>query len=254
VDDDGQGCATSDMCVTHLRYAEDMAIARERRSYSAEEKASILAVLEANGGNFFKTAALCRVPRTTLKRWVGPQPRTEAECQQSGGGVAELRQRKREELATSLRALASQLVGVVERELPRMSGRDASIALGIVCDKLTALEAAAKQDEAEHDPAQEAKLALFRKHFAQSQEMLRARYGADAQCPNQNPRSLTLTSSDIREARQILDGAHDDQQTVGQQEQVEPEVVESRPEGAPLTVLKPATPKSPPPPWRKLFN
>jgi hypothetical protein len=232
-----------------------MTTTRERRDYSPERKAEILAILQANNGNLYRTAALCKVPRTTIIRWLKPQPRDEQQCQQTGASAAQLRQRKRQELTDSLRSLAARLVGVVERELPRMNGRDASVALGIVCDKLAALDAAAKQDEPQDDPQMEERLKLFRERFGTAQR-LAERYGIDNAVPNPNPRSLTITSADVAEAREIVAGSHPSQKPV-RKEQVEPEVVvESQPEGAPMTVLKPAppAPQKANQPWRRLFG
>jgi hypothetical protein len=230
-----------------------MATARERRTYSPEQKAEVLAVLQANNNNLYRTAVLCKVPRKTIARWLAPQPRTERACERSGAAVAELRQRKREELATSLRALAAKLVGVVERELPNMSGKDAGITLGIVCDKLAHLEAAQEQSQ---ERAQEDTV-----ERSERLERLRERYARlrEQRPVNDNPRSVTLTRADIDEARQLLAGSHIDQQSSrGQEDRPEQEVVESEPEGAPMTVLKPAqsvsAKTSPPRTWHRWFN
>jgi len=44
-------------------------MAKERRQYTDEEKATALAALAANGGNVKKTALEIGVPRKTLERW-----------------------------------------------------------------------------------------------------------------------------------------------------------------------------------------
>jgi hypothetical protein len=101
------------------------------KKYSADEKATALATLQANGGNVKVTASLLRIPRKTLESW------------SKGGGqkMAPIPQGMIEEkasvLADNLYIVATLLVGEMSNpeKIAKASLKDLAIASGISIDK-----------------------------------------------------------------------------------------------------------------------
>lgn len=102
-----------------------------RRDWTDEERGAALAVLAANGGNALRTAQQTGVPRQTLQRWASGEavtPETEAACERAKCDLAE---GVEEVLWGALDALAGKVT--------EMNGRDLSIAVGILSEKLLLL-------------------------------------------------------------------------------------------------------------------
>jgi hypothetical protein len=101
------------------------------KKYSADEKATALATLQANGGNVQLTASLLRIPRKTLESW------------SKGGGMKNtpipegLVEEKSNLLAEGLDKVATLLVGELSNpdKVAKASLKDIAISLGIAVDK-----------------------------------------------------------------------------------------------------------------------
>jgi len=101
------------------------------KKYSADEKATALATLQANGGNVKVTASLLRIPRKTLESW------------SKGGGMKNepipegLVEEKSHLLAEGLDKVATLLVGELSNpeKVAKASLKDIAISLGIAVDK-----------------------------------------------------------------------------------------------------------------------
>lgn len=109
-----------------------------RRHYSDADRAAALAALDANGGNWTRTARETGVPGSTLRGWVENR---------DSAAPADLRAQKAETLADALEGLAWQMVEAARFTLREI--KDVAIplpelvrmftALGIVIDKLQLL-------------------------------------------------------------------------------------------------------------------
>lgn len=101
-------------------------ITPSRRRYTDEEQAEALAMLESNGGNVFATARELDIPETTIRQWkygtCRPVP-------------AELRERKKLQLAQSCDKLARKMLRQANRKVKDMGGRDAVISAAVLIDK-----------------------------------------------------------------------------------------------------------------------
>lgn len=102
-----------------------------RRAYSDADKATVLALLDLNGGNVARTARTVRIPRKTLADW--------SKGRKINGHVAELRHQKKKELAELLEEFAFQLLEAVPEKIPDASLLDAMRSLGIAIDKVLLL-------------------------------------------------------------------------------------------------------------------
>ena len=111
-----------------------------RREYTDAEKAEILAALDANAGNVFRTATEWGVAETTLRGW--------AKSRGVGRGVAELRGQKRTDLREMIRGIVEKAAGIVPSKLDddKLDAVGLMKIVGIGIDKMIALqEADAKQ-------------------------------------------------------------------------------------------------------------
>lgn len=102
-----------------------------RRKWTDEEKAEILAALDANQGNVKRTARQCDVPTSTLRGW--------AKGRGTNAGVAKLRPQKRGELADALEEIAWQIVDLLPSKLAEAEVRELATLLGVSLDKLLVL-------------------------------------------------------------------------------------------------------------------
>ena len=101
------------------------------KKYSADEKATALATLQANGGNVKVTASLLQIPRKTLESW------------SKGGGMKTVPipegmiEEKAGVLADNLYTVATLLVGEMSNpeKIAKASMKDLAIAAGISIDK-----------------------------------------------------------------------------------------------------------------------
>lgn len=106
-------------------------MAPRRRQWTDEEKAEILAALDANGGNVKRTARQCGVAVSTLRGW--------AKGRGTNAGVSKLRPQKRGELADALEDIAWQVIGLLPSKLECAEVRELSTLLGVSLDKLLVL-------------------------------------------------------------------------------------------------------------------
>ncbi len=102
-----------------------------KRSYSDNEKASILAALDANGGNVNKTARQLKVAASTITDW--------SKNRKINVDVTDMRQVKKKGLAEKLEDLAHVLVDALHKSAANALLKDA-VALGIAIDKMQLLK------------------------------------------------------------------------------------------------------------------
>ena len=99
--------------------------------YTEEKKAETLAYFSATGDNQRKTARDCRIPLSTLQRWI------------SGGSVNDTVTAKavikKGELADRLEALAQLLVDAAPDKIAEASLQMVATSLGIAVDKMQLL-------------------------------------------------------------------------------------------------------------------
>lgn len=122
-----------------------------KTKYTADQKATALATLKANGGNITYTASLLRIPRKTLSAW------------SAGNGLTEvpegLVEEKASELADKLDHIASMLAQELtnKEKIAKASLKDIGVTLGITIDKRNLLR---------HQPTSiTAKLDANRNHY-----------------------------------------------------------------------------------------
>jgi transposase-like protein len=110
-----------------------------QRRYSDREKATALAVLDANNGDALATARQTGIPRSTIRHWVSGNVSAD---------VAGLRQEKKAELSARLDELAHALVGDLLQESKRSqaSYKDLATAMGIAIDKARLLRGQSTQN------------------------------------------------------------------------------------------------------------
>lgn len=103
-----------------------------QRKYSDEDRATALAALDANSGDYLKTSKMLHIPRTTLIEWdkgrVHPV-------------VSAIRQEKKGDLAARLEELAGLLVDDLTSAETRRAASFSQLAtgLGIAVDKMRLL-------------------------------------------------------------------------------------------------------------------
>jgi regulatory Fis family protein len=105
-------------------------------TYTDEQAANALAMLEANGGNAKKTAALLGIPRTTLRAWVG---RSHSRTARPKKVPAKLVQDRSAEIADSLENLAAKAVGLADGKAEAATYKDLLIGAGIAIEKVQLL-------------------------------------------------------------------------------------------------------------------
>jgi hypothetical protein len=106
-----------------------------RRRYSDEERAEILAALDANGGDIRATARATGVPYTTLREWVITKPHDD---------VTKLRSEKKIDLAARLEEVAWKLTGELlsDKKLQGATYQQIATSMGITIDKMQLLRGA----------------------------------------------------------------------------------------------------------------
>ena len=100
--------------------------------YSDEEKATVLATLDANEGNVALTARQLGMPDSTLRGWAKGRGTHEE--------IAELRDQKKGELSERLEAIAHQLVDALPGKIDEASLQQTATSLGITIDKMQLLK------------------------------------------------------------------------------------------------------------------
>lgn len=108
-------------------------MAKDQRSYSEEDKASALTLLDSNGGNVFRTAKQLGIPRATLQEW------------RDGRGVnAEVttsRHQKKGELSARYESLVHDVLdALTPAKLKRAGVRDLAMVAGVFTDKVLVLD------------------------------------------------------------------------------------------------------------------
>lgn len=106
--------------------------------YSDAQAANALSMLEANGGNAKRTAALLGIPRTTLRQWANRAQSSTARPKQVS---AQLVKDRSAEIADSLEDLAARSVGLAGsgEKLAAASYKDLLIGAGIAIEKVQLL-------------------------------------------------------------------------------------------------------------------
>jgi transposase-like protein len=105
-----------------------------KRQYTDAEKASALALLQANAGNVTRTCRDLGIPAATLRDWRDGEGVNHA--------VAEIREGKIEELDTLFEQVARLYLGqaMTKEVISRASGKDAVIAAATATDKMRLLQ------------------------------------------------------------------------------------------------------------------
>jgi transposase-like protein len=108
-------------------------VAKGQRSYSEDDKARALTLLDSNGGNVFRTAKQLGIPRATLQEW------------RDGRGVnAEVttsRHQKKGELSARYESLVHEaLDALTPAKLKKAGVRDLAVVVGVFTDKMLALD------------------------------------------------------------------------------------------------------------------
>jgi len=101
-----------------------------RRHYSDNQRAEVLALLAANGGNIDATVRATGVPRETLRRWASAPDRA---------APPEVRGEKALDLAALFEAELEAVFQAMGKARQRAGYADLSRASGIYADKLLAL-------------------------------------------------------------------------------------------------------------------
>lgn len=104
----------------------------KRVSYTDEDKAAALAMLDANDGNVKGTADSLGIPESTLRSWKNDRgtPRN----------IAELRDKNRGELSDRIFNLTHLVLDNLPEKLDEASAKDLFVSLGILVDKLQLLK------------------------------------------------------------------------------------------------------------------
>ncbi len=109
----------------------------KRRRYSDNDKATALAMYDANGGNLYRTSRELKIPQSTLEEWVNGRG--------TSHDVPELRNEKRQELQEVLRDLAYEIAGAMPAKIKSATLSQQSTALGIVLEKMQLLSGKATE-------------------------------------------------------------------------------------------------------------
>ncbi len=100
----------------------------KRRVYSDREKAEALALLDINGGNFYRTAQALGIPRADIQHW--------AKGKGVSADVSILRQQKTLEYGTRFGELMEMILdSVTPADLERASLKDKFISAAVAFDK-----------------------------------------------------------------------------------------------------------------------
>ncbi len=112
-----------------------------KRTYSDTEKATTLAMLDANGGNLSRTQRETSVPRTTLREWRDGR---------HNGEVADIRREKKLELSALIEEKARLMLGgITEEKIAKTGAKDLMTGVGIAADKMLALRDQGQQPSQE---------------------------------------------------------------------------------------------------------
>lgn len=103
-----------------------------KRQYSDNDKATALAVLDANGGNVSKTARETKIPPSTITEWRDGRIHED---------VTEIREVKRSELSDLFEAIAYKYLTRASDDtaIKSTTGKDAIIAAATATDKMRLL-------------------------------------------------------------------------------------------------------------------
>jgi transposase-like protein len=114
-------------------------MAKGQRSYSEEDKAAALVLLDSNGGNVFRTARQLGMPRATLQEW--------RDGRGTNADVTTSRQVKKGELSARFESAVHELLdAVTPAKLRAASLRDLAWSLGVMTDKMLVLDGDAPLD------------------------------------------------------------------------------------------------------------
>lgn len=103
----------------------------KKKQYSDSEKATALALLDANGGNVSGTARQLGIPAKTLENW--------AKHKGVGPDVANIGEVKKRALADKLEDLAHQIIDSAPGKIEKAGLKDSLIAFGTAVDKMQLL-------------------------------------------------------------------------------------------------------------------
>ena len=106
-------------------------MANGRRQYTDMDRATALATLEANGGDFSRTSRQLGVPRQTLQEWAAGRG--------VPNSVPELRQEVKNDLAERYERLTHAALDVTEGGMKTLRPRDAATVAAIFTDKMVLL-------------------------------------------------------------------------------------------------------------------
>lgn len=112
-------------------------MARKRTEYSDVEKASVLAALDANGGDRALTSRMTGVPDSTLQNW--------ATGHSINSSVEAMRRRARGLLADQLEDLAWKVAGVLQRKLESARAGELARVLKVAVESMQLLRGQATQ-------------------------------------------------------------------------------------------------------------
>lgn len=103
-----------------------------KRQYSDSNKASALAILDANGGNLSKTSRETGVPISTIKEWRDGRVNPD---------VTDIRNVKKIELADKLEEVANAYTDHLLRDetINKTGAKDAAVTVGTAIDKMRLL-------------------------------------------------------------------------------------------------------------------
>lgn len=118
-----------------------------KRQYSDNDKATALALLDANEGNVLRTSKQLKIPHKTLDEW--------AKGRNQHPVVADLRIDKKQELHSLFEEVARLYLGQAAQEdtIKKTNGRDSVIAAATAVDKMRLLTEQAtsiSKDVSEH--------------------------------------------------------------------------------------------------------
>jgi hypothetical protein len=107
------------------------------RLHTDEEKATALAVLDAQGGNVYAAAKAAGVSESSLRAWSKGQNGITAE-------IEEMRQQRRFELADKLEDIAFLLAEAIPDKIAKASLQSTMISVAIAIDKIDKLRGIAE--------------------------------------------------------------------------------------------------------------
>lgn len=106
---------------------------RRQQRYTDEQRATALALLVAVNMNYAKTAKETGIPNSTLRKWQNDDVR---------GQSQELTNSKKSDLSIDLKELALKIVGILGGKVDGATTRELFGGLGIVVDRIVALDPA----------------------------------------------------------------------------------------------------------------